>query len=144
MAAGPNTSSVATNDKARSRRPPAFACDQSSSSLSFFSCSLCSSSCSLSSLQATSYCKSLSVTLADTHLHSSKIPSSALSPSPKPLHHAIDSPASATLLVANEMRNHHYRPRESDLLSETLDRALSADDEEDRCCFVYATRHTRR
>jgi hypothetical protein len=226
MAAGPSTSRVATS-KTRSRRPPAFACDQGSSSSSSFLCSSpcsfsssrttscceslpatlfyplltptythrrhlllrynhyenphimllfrlrpqlfswlmkcaittivhesssssfsCLSSSSLSSSRTTSRCKSLlrfSCTLTDTHIHSSKTPSSALSPPRKSSHHAIISPASTTLLVADEMRNHHYRPRECDLLSETLDRALNADDEEDGCSYdVYATRRTRR
>jgi hypothetical protein len=48
--------------------------------------------------------------------------------------------------MVNEMRNHHYRPRECVLLSETHDRALSADDEEEdgHSYDAYAIRRTRR
>jgi hypothetical protein len=48
--------------------------------------------------------------------------------------------------MVDEMRNHHYRPRECVLLSETLDRALSAEDEEEgRYSYdAHAIRCTRR
>jgi len=86
----------------------------------------------------------LSFTLADTLAYSSKVPPVALSPPQKPSRHTIISLASTTLLMVNEMRNHHYRPRECVLLSETLDRALSAGDEEkDRYSYdAYAVRRT--
>jgi hypothetical protein len=86
----------------------------------------------------------LSFTLADTHVYSSKIPSAALSPPQKYSRHAIISIASTTLLMVNETRNHHYRPQECILLSDTLDRAPSADDEEEDGYSCDAYRRTRR
>jgi hypothetical protein len=86
---------------------------------------------------------SRSAILADANVRSSKTLSSAVfaPPTPPSSHHAVVPPASATLFVANEMRNHHYRPRDRDLLSGTLVWApSSADEEEDD---TYATRRTR-
>jgi hypothetical protein len=46
--------------------------------------------------------------------------------------------------MVNETRNHHYRPQECILLSDTLDRAPSADDEEEDGYSCDAYRRTRR